>query len=58
MAKAKQRRFVRGKIYEVNGPKRDRRLKFRGRLKMGKREYLVFQPLRKISKFRRKKKKK
>jgi hypothetical protein len=50
MAKTKQRRFVRGKIYEVKGAKRDRRLKFRGHLKMGKREYLVFQPLKKISK--------
>jgi hypothetical protein len=54
MAKRMQRRYVRGNVYQVKGgSERERRMKFRGRLKMGRKEYLVFQVVRKASKFRR-----
>jgi len=54
MAKRIQRRYVRGNVYQVKGgSERERRMKFRGRLKMGRKEYLVFQVVRKASKFRR-----
>ena len=56
MAKIKlQRRFVQGKTYFVDGVSdKERKLKFFGRMKLGKRkqEYLIFRTLRKASKFR------
>ena len=53
MAKAKmQRRFVTGKTYYIEGvSEKERKLKLVGRMKLGKKEYLIFQPLRKASKF-------
>ena len=46
-----QRRFVTGKTYYVEGvSEKERKLKFVGRIKLGKQEHLIFQPLRKASK--------
>jgi hypothetical protein len=50
-----QRRFVQGKTYFVEGvSEKERKLKFFGSMKLGKnkQEYLIFRPLRKVSKFR------
>ena len=48
-----QRRFVTGKTYYVEGvSEKERKLKFVSRMKLGTKEYLIFQPLRKASKFR------
>ena len=50
-----QRRFVQGKTYFVDGVSdKERKLKFFGRMKLGKRkqEYLIFRALREASKFR------
>lgn len=48
-----QRRFVVGQEYETRGgSKFTRRLKFAARLKLNGREYLVFQPVKKVSKSR------
>jgi hypothetical protein len=53
MAKRLQRRFVVGQEYEaVGGSKLRRRLKFAARMKIGRVEYLVFAPVRKVSKHR------
>ena len=47
-----QRRFVTDKVYYIEGvSEKERKFKFVSRLKIGTREYLVFQPLRKASKF-------
>jgi hypothetical protein len=51
-----QRRYVLGSVYHVEGVSEyERKLKFVGRLKIGKskHEHLVFRPLRKSSKFRK-----
>ena len=50
-----QRRFVTDKIYYIEGvSERERKLKFVGRMKLGKskREHLIFKTLRKASKFK------
>jgi hypothetical protein len=50
-----QRRFVTDAVYYVEGvSEKERKLKFVGRMKLGKgkREHLIFKPLRKASKFR------
>ncbi|MCC7032742.1 MAG: hypothetical protein IT179_07915 [Acidobacteria bacterium] len=59
MAKKRtQRRWVKGSQYRVIGRSgKERSLKLVGRIRMGRKELLVFQPLRKASKFRHKTKK-
>ena len=47
-----QRRFVTGKTYYIEGvSEKERKLKLVGRMKLGAKEYPIFQPLRKASKF-------
>jgi hypothetical protein len=51
-----QRRFVLGCEYHVEGVSEyGRRLRFVGRLKLGRKEHLVFAPVRKASKYRKSK---
>ena len=50
-----QRRWVKGRKYQVTGRSgQERHLKLVGRIRMGRKELLVFQPVREATTFRHK----